>query len=515
MYGRPMQIQRRYLIALALLPALVLATALLKPWQHVHSRGSSGSLVSAIPFLTTSSMEVLKPADADAYRAIFAAQLHGEWQSADALIGTLTSPVLMGHVLAERYLSASHTTSNDELQDWLKLYHEHPQASALRTMAERRGVTLAHLPSQKQARLRGYGDDNGLAASFADSPHAVTWHKAMKAWREGSRLEAAKLFSSLLKDEDLSPWKRAAAAYWSHRAYHLAGRRELASEMLEIAASEPRSFYGILARQKLGQSLDLDTDPIELSAHDMEDVLDLPQARRAVALVQVGRDDLAERELRLAFPGARHEEKILLLGLAHRLNLPSVQIAMARQLGGDERSFDFARYPIPQWEPKDGFQIDPALLYALIRQESGFHTTAQSPAGAMGLMQLMPDTARYMNQKRDDNLITALHTSDPHVNMALGQDYVRHLLANDLVEGNLIFMLTAYNAGPGRLQEWKKSIDYRDDPLLFIESIPYPETRNYVMQVMTNYWIYSQLTGSPSRSAKALLSGSWPSYQAG
>jgi len=99
--------------------------------------------------------------------------------------------------------------------------------------------------------------------------------------------------------------------------------------------------------------------------------------------------------------------------------------------------------------------------------------------------------------------------------MALGQDYVKHLLANDLVEGNLIFMLTAYNAGPGRLQEWKKSIEYKNDPLLFIESIPYPETRNYVMQVMTNYWIYSELTGSTTKSAKAILSGSWPSYQAG
>ena len=507
-----MQKQRRFLIALVALLALIASAATMR-----DAKSPASSLIaSALPvFSQQEPLAVLGEADRKLYHEIFTHQSANDWKQADRLIGQLQSPVLLGHVLAERYLSSSYTSQAAELVDWLTLYTDHPQYHHIRRLAEQINVQLGDIPEQRLNRLRGYGDDNGLAASFADSPHAITWHKAMKQWREGNKLEAAKLFSRLLDDEDLSPWKRAGAAYWSYRAFSAAGRKDDADKMLAIAASEPRSFYGILARRKLGMPLELDAKPIKLTDIDLQEVLDITHARRAAALVQVERSDLAERELRLAFPSARHEQKVLLLGLAHKLNLASVQIAMARQLGSDDRSFDFARYPIPQWQPKDGFSIEPALLYALIRQESGFHAKAESPAGAIGLMQLMPKTASFMRQKRELPAGDVASAKDPYFNMALGQDYVKHLLANDLVEGNLIFMLTAYNAGPGRLQEWKKSIEYKNDPLLFIESIPYPETRNYVMQVMTNYWIYSELTGSTTKSAKAILSGSWPSYQAG
>jgi soluble lytic murein transglycosylase len=501
-----MQRQRRSIIALVTLLALLASAAYLRDIQWAVSP----------TYLTSSSTSESPPhplseADKHAYQQIFTHQTAGNWSEADNLIGRLQSPALLGHVLAERYLHDDYASQPAELLDWLALYTDHPQYKDLRNLAERKNVKPGDIPPQKLSRLRGYGDDNGLASSFGDSPHSLTWYKAMKEWREGSKLDAAKLFASMLKDEELSPWKRTAAAYWSHRAYHATGRAQEATKMLNLAASEPRSFYGILARQKLGLSLELDVKPIELTETDLQEVMTIAHARRASALVQVGRNDLAERELRLAFPNARHEQKILLLGLAHRLSLPSVQIAMARQLGGDERSFDFARYPIPSWQPKDGFSIEPALLYALIRQESGFHASAQSPSGALGLMQLMPKTASYMQQKRNDSLNDVMSAKDPHFNMSLGQDYVNHLLENELVEGNLIFMLTAYNAGPGRLQEWKKTIEYKDDPLLFIESIPFPETKNYVMQVMTNYWIYAELTGKPTKSAGAILIGNWPS----
>src|SRR5690606_23431690 len=121
--------------------------------------------------------------------------------------------------------------------------------------------------------------------------------------------------------------------------------------------------------------------------------------RRTIALAQVGMDDLADKELRAHFPQVDSQEKPRLLALAHALNMPSIQITLASRLRSEQQPLDFARYPIPDWQPEGGFTIDPALMYALIRQESGFRISAVSPGGALGLMQLMPQTASLM-QKR-------------------------------------------------------------------------------------------------------------------
>ena len=233
-----------------------------------------------------------------------------------------------------------------------------------------------------------------------------------------------------------------------------------------------------------------------------------------VALAQAGMTELAEKELRLRFPQAEGEDKPRLLALAHELGLASVQISMAKQLRSSDHELDFARYPLPTWRPEGGFKIDPLLLFALMRQESGFRPSAVSSGGALGLMQLMPQTASFMQKKmdRDGAGRVAGNVAEPVPNMTLGQNYVEHLLDNDLVDGNLIYLLAAYNAGPGRLQEWKGRFT-DSDPLLFVESIPFGQTRNYVMQVMTNYWIYAELDGSENRSVYALMKGRWPSYK--
>jgi soluble lytic murein transglycosylase-like protein len=191
---------------------------------------------------------------------------------------------------------------------------------------------------------------------------------------------------------------------------------------------------------------------------------------------------------------------------------------MAKQLSGDGHARDFARYPVPNWQPEGGFRIDPMLMFSLMRQESGFRSSAVSSYGALGPMQLMPQTAFLMQKKMNGGTLSATdaamdNVAEPILNITLGQHYVEHLLSNELVEGNLFYLLAAYNAGPGRLQEWKARMGQSDDPLLFVESIPYAQTRNYVMQVMTNYWIYSELLGTPNRSVYALLHGQWPSYE--
>ena len=265
------------------------------------------------------------------------------------------------------------------------------------------------------------------------------------------------------------------------------GKHDEAQTYLHMAAETPHSFYGILARKQLEETLGLDMEPGTLADSDWLEMIGDPAVKRTVALAQAGLGELAEQELRVLFPQADSKDKPRLLALAHQLNLASVQIGMAAQLRHEGHELDYARYPIPNWQPKGGFKVDPSLIYALMRQESGFHASAISPGGALGLMQLMPETASFMQKQHN----LSGNVSEPVFNVTLGQDYVRHLLGNEMVGGNLIYMLAAYNAGPGRLAEWKESIGHDDDPLLFVESIPYAQTRHYVMQVMANYWIYS------------------------
>ena len=233
---------------------------------------------------------------------------------------------------------------------------------------------------------------------------------------------------------------------------------------------------------------------------------------RIIALAQSGLNERAEAQIRILFPSSSKQEKWLLLSLANKLELASVQISMAKQLETEDRQLDMLKYPIPGWQPTGGFNIDPDLLYALIRQESGFHSAAASSGGALGLMQLMPQTARKMQTSDIMTHTIGENISEPVLNITLGERYVEHLLSNNLVNGNLFYLLAAYNAGPGRLKEWRDNIDYNDDPLLFVESIPYPETRHYVLQVMTNYWIYSELDGNNNQSITSVLRGNWPTY---
>ena len=454
---------------------------------------------------------VLSRSDTVLYQHIFHAQKEGDWATADADIQKLTNKILLGHVLAERY--AHHYKGNtEELVDWLIKYSDHPQAADLYSIAiAKLPVSKSKIPTiTRHPLLEGYGDSGtGLPDN---SPYSNLWHAGLEAWRYGNKYEAARMFSIITKHhDDLSPWTVSAAAYWSYRSYNALGQSSLAQKYLHMAAEQPRSFYGILARKQLKQKLGLDMQPASLSDSDMLEMIGDQAIRRTIALAQVGMCELAENELRTLFMQSDSDEKVRLLALAHSLNLASVQISMAKRMSND-KALDYAKYPIPNWRPDGGFKIAPELIFALMRQESGFRPSAVSSGGALGLMQLMPKTALLMQKRMSNGSDVTGNASEPELNITLGQKYVRHLLDNELVDGNLFYMLAAYNAGPGRLQEWKSDIAYHDDPLLFVESIPIAQTRHYVMQVMTNYWIYCELADKPSRSIYSVLRGHWPSY---
>lgn len=460
---------------------------------------------------------VLSDIDRGRYRVIFAAQKKADWTTADKFIGELENDVLLGTVIAERLLSDKYVSSPQELANWLRYYKDHPHAADIYSLALRKDSNLRKkLPYISEQRDLGtYGDSFNISVHSYKSAYSGYWDAGIRAWKHGQRSQAAKHFAALAKrHEYISEWLTSASAFWAYRSYKSIGQTTHAQTYLKQAAEYPRTFYGILARKTLNIPLGLDTQPVQLSENDILQMVGDQSARRIIALTETEQNKLADSELRWRFPRADASEKNRLLALAHELGLASVQMSMAHVLGVEGRELDFARYPIPNWQPQGGFKVDPLLIYSLMRQESGFRSRAVSSVGALGLMQLMPQTASMMHKQ----VYGAYHKFDrnkaaePILNMTLGQNYVANLLENPLVENNLLYMLVAYNAGPGRLQNWKKDLHYRNDPLLFIESIPFNETRTYVMQVMTNYWVYAELLGTEERSIGALLAGKWPAY---
>jgi soluble lytic murein transglycosylase-like protein len=136
--------------------------------------------------------------------------------------------------------------------------------------------------------------------------------------------------------------------------------------------------------------------------------------------------------------------------------------------------------------------VDPYFVKGLIRQESLFNSKIKSRAGAIGLMQIMPETGRALYAK--SNKGTSFNTEillDPETNIQLGIQYIDQL--NKRFKKNKTHILISYNAGPHILNKWLKRFQHVDDPDVFVESIPYPETRKYVKKVLRNYGIYQFL----------------------
>lgn len=344
-----------------------------------------------------------------------------------------------------------------------------------------------------------------------ESLPAAHWTAGLASWRMGDIERGRRHFEAVANAADGSGWMIAAGAYWAARANLAARRPEVVNHWLDIAASYPRTFYGLLARRALGYHVRFAWEPLPLTDLDVDNLMRVPGGKRAFALLQIGDRRSAEEELRRLYATATPTVAHAMLALAHAGDMPE----LALRLGGvvadrDGRYHDSAAYPLPSWTPQGGWAVDQALVFAIARQESAFNPQARSPAGAAGLMQLMPGTARFVAEKP----VPRERLLDPQFNLALGQRYIRHLLDHDAVKGNLFLLAAAYNGGPGNLVRWQKSIAHLDDPLLFIESIPSRETRIFIERVMTNFWIYRSRVGQPSPSLDTLVAGDWPLYDA-
>ncbi len=338
----------------------------------------------------------------------------------------------------------------------------------------------------------------------------AAWTSGLAAWRMQDCKAAGDAFATV-GARATDPELAAAGNYWAARADMMCGHFEYVQGRLRTAARLKETFYGLLAASALGiRSADF------AGLHNFRDAEWRPIAgkanvKAAIALAEIGEADLADSFIRYQARIGGQADHAALIHLACDLNLPYTQFWLAHNAPRGAQVNIAARYPSPDWSPSGGWRVDRSLVYAHALQESNFRTAVVSPAGAVGLMQVLPGTAKGIASKRGQ-AFAAGELSNPSSNMEYGQSYLEYLRGQDGTGGLLPKVIAAYNAGPAPIAEWNLRQRDRGDPLLYIESIPYWETRGYVPIVLRNYWIYESEAGKASSSRHALAQGMWPRF---
>lgn len=344
----------------------------------------------------------------------------------------------------------------------------------------------------------------------------AAWVAGLVSWLGEDYDKAAGYFESVARSPYSSGWVSASGSYWAARAHMRRGDVKAVSIWLKRAAEHPRTFYGLIATRALGRDFDFNWN---LPAYDKKYQKILAEnsaGSRAIALVAAGQAQWAEAELLRVDPGNDKDLRGALLAYAGYAGLPALALRLGNAFSTEKDGvyYDAALYPVGSWQPKGGYTVDAALIHAIMRQESRFDPSAESPSGARGLMQLMPATARYVvgqnNLKAKYRAGEALE--NPQLNLEIGQRYVASLLEDKFVDGDVSSLLIAYNAGPGNLARWKRQWQDVSDPLLFVELIPAVETRRYVERVLSNYWMYRMRGNLPTLTLDNMAAGKKAGY---
>lgn len=336
----------------------------------------------------------------------------------------------------------------------------------------------------------------------------TSWDQGLNAYGRGDFQTALYAFAQTYQEPRHDNWQRAGAAFWAARAASQMGESELAYNYRTLAANYERTFYGQLARAQLGATSGLSWDLPDAAMPDMVRFKNHPLARSALAHVDAGRLSAADQVLQNIIHERDDGVRLAALTFALHHGLPATALKLAPTIERNTGTrFDAAYYPVGAWIDQNDFRVDRALVHAIIRQESSFNPRARSHQGAVGLMQLLPSTAKYMIKVRGGGVASGRDLTQSTHNLDMGQHYLEYLLDRPVVSGDIMKMLVAYNAGPGNLAKWQR--DYADitDPLLFIEVIPSAETRGYVEKVMASYWIYRDRFGMDNPTLVSVASG--------
>jgi soluble lytic murein transglycosylase-like protein len=335
----------------------------------------------------------------------------------------------------------------------------------------------------------------------------AAWIAGLASWRLGDCNSAAREF----RDAATAAVQRemiAGGYYWAARAEQACRRPQAVQGLLKAAAASAESFYGLLARETLGTSTSLPPAPrVSTAAVD-----NLPNVRRAEELARIGENALAEEMLTHQAKIGSPSDQPALLEVAKRLNLAGAQYWLATNGQPGVRIAAAERYPSPSWAPVRGWRVKPDLAFAHIIQESNFRARAVSPAGAVGLMQVRPGSAS--DEARAAGMpFSPSYLYDPRYNLEFGQSFIERMRRSAYTGDQLPKVIASYNAGPIPVGRWA-TIPDKGDPLLWIESVPYWETRYYVPAVMRNLWVYEGLGNEPQPSLKLLAQHRWPGFPA-
>jgi soluble lytic murein transglycosylase-like protein len=375
---------------------------------------------------------------------------------------------------------------------------------------------------EKALAYASYALSRNKGGPISLNHNTIKWTGALSAWRLGHYDKAAKYFSAVASHKGLPVkniaqkediWFKSGAAFWAARAYEKLNNSTESRAYLLKAAAYPKTFYGLIAKEKLGQTIELNIDSSVLTKNHANTLKEIPQVNRAIALADLGQKSPADMELHSIWKRSDHYENAAILSLASKLGLPSTQLKISQK--EEKRSNDVGDnhlYPFSVTVPLGGYEVDRALIFAMMRQESGFNSWAKSSAGARGMMQLMPATAGGLMNDYRLRYGSSIKLDEAEYNMALGQKYIQQMMKTSYIKENLFKALTAYNAGPGNLRKWLRKVKHQDDPLLFIESIPFHETRQYIERVVSNYWIYRMRLHQTYPSLKTIANNQWPAY---
>lgn len=477
----------------------------------------AGYSLRPMPVQTTQDISALRDPrllsdmDRALYTAIFDAQRNGDNETVDTLISQLDNQILLGHVLANRYLSPKYETTKQELADWLANYGDHPEAGKIVAIARRKGVDTDDIAAISDTRpLKG----DGYVFHLGRTTMPDSWYRGLRLWKEGQFTTAAKTFSDIGDNEKLNSWQRSAGSYWAYRSLLRSGDSNAASDQLAHASEHPLTFYGQLALARQGSGL-----PIRATApHVSYSLRNDPHVLRAAALSALDMTDAAELELRSLYTKLDESDRTGLVALAAEMSLANLQLRLAQQKDLSAGEALFGNYPMPGSMVEASREIvSPALVLAVARHESGFRDEVSSGAGAQGIMQMLPSTARAVVRHAELDVADSGNAipitkrlNDEAMSAQLGANYLQMLTREKAIGSNLMKILAGYNAGPGAVAGWSRTARSMNDPLLYLESIPYPETHNYVVQVMAHYWIYQTMMGQRPESLAQLARGEWP-----
>ena len=379
--------------------------------------------------------------------------------------------------------------------------------SEARTEIEQRVAWSYYIENDDRAALRMARQAQRGSGSWG--VHA-DWVAGLAAWRLNDCRSAADAFEKVARRAD-NPELQAAGLYWGARADVKCGQPQKVQGKLQTAAKQDDSFYGILAANALGMENAKTQSAKDFEKSDWRNLERHENVRAAIALVEIGKESLADEVLRHQATIGGSSDHTSLLKLARELSLPRTQLWLAHHAPRGFRPDAQARFPAPKWRPDGGWRVDPALIYAHALQESAFRVKAVSPANAIGLMQVRPGTAGDI-AKANGKRFEKSQLFRPSTNLEYGQSYLEYLGRSSITGGKLPKIAAAYNAGPGAVQRWNSEVRDNDDPLLFMESIPYVETRGYVSIILRNYWMYEQQADISSASANALAQNQWPRF---